>query len=240
MAEPSEQQAAFILHRRVYRDTSFLLDVFSLHQGRISLVARGANSAKSPLKAQLQPFVPLLLNWQGRGDLKTVTAVEVQPHQPLSGAHLHCGFYVNELMIRLVPEQDPMLALFAAYLATMQSLAEAAPAEDTLRQFEQALLAALGYGFDWDWVSDAQDRVRADLLYAFDPAQGIVSAEAAHATLLQLPGAALLPLAAGDYTQLDAASRRIAKQVMRHAIDYRLQGRPLNSRRLFRAMHPAG
>ena len=58
-------QSAFILHRRPYRNTSVLLEVFSQERGRLGLVARGAAAPKSRLTGLLQPFAPLLLSWSG-------------------------------------------------------------------------------------------------------------------------------------------------------------------------------
>ncbi|MEE3169526.1 MAG: DNA repair protein RecO, partial [Pseudomonadota bacterium] len=78
MKEPPSQEPAYVLHRRPWRETSLLVDVFTLNHGRMTVIARGASSAKSPLKAQLQPFQPLMLDWTGRGDLKTLTQVDVR------------------------------------------------------------------------------------------------------------------------------------------------------------------
>ena len=79
MKGAEQQEPAYVVHRRAWRETSLMVDVFTLNHGRMTLIARGANSAKSPLKAQLQPFQPLMLDWTGRGDLKTLTQVDVRP-----------------------------------------------------------------------------------------------------------------------------------------------------------------
>lgn len=63
-------QRAFVLHRREYSENSLLVEFFTEHHGRITLLAKGARRARSPLKAVLQPFTPLLLRWSGKGDLK--------------------------------------------------------------------------------------------------------------------------------------------------------------------------
>lgn len=233
MSRGFDGEAAFILHRRPYRETSLLLDVFTLSQGRISLVARGASRPRNPWKAQLQPFQPLLLSWQGRSDLKTLTDAESRPAPPLAGQdRLYCGFYLNELVQKLVPEQEPVPELFSAYLDALQLLREEGrDLEWGLRDFEQQLAATLGYGFRWDWATDVDADVLPDRNYAFDPQQAVVAVPGPGALLHNLSGQTLLALAAGE--RGNAEVRRLAKRIMRRLIDFLLQGRALQSRRFF-------
>ena len=209
-----------------------MLDIFSLNHGRLSLVARGGNSAKSPLKAQLQPFQPLLIDWQGRADLKTLTQVEPRHGPQLASTEaLYCGFYINELVQRLLPPQEVHQPLFACYIETLNTLAASRDFEPVLRRFEQAFADAVGYGFAWDQANDLGQLVAADGHYYYDPEQGILAEPAPGARLQGLPGSVLLALAADDLSS--PTSRRLAKRVMRVLIDHLLQGRPLHSRNLF-------
>ncbi len=227
-----QQEPAYVLHRRPWRETSFIVDLFTLNHGRVSVIARGASGSKSPLKAQLQPFQPLLLGWTGRGDLKTLTEVDVREGPVLHyTASLYSGLYLNELMQRVLPQADPHPTLFAAYIETLAELAQASDVEPVLRRFEQAFAAALGYDFCWDKAMDTGDRVIAGQTYCYDPEQGIVAAASVGVRLQNLPGETLLALAEGDLQT--PASRRVSKRVMRVLTDYLLQGRPLNSRSLF-------
>lgn len=227
-----EQEPAFVLHRRDFRETSLLLDVLTLHHGRVSLVARGANRAKSPWKAQLQPFQALLIGWQGRTDLKTLVEAEPRPSASLSGTRrLYCGLYLNELLQRLLPPQDPSPELFAVYAQALADLASADDIEIPLRCFERALADTLGQGFSWEWAADLAAPVRAGATYCFDPEQGVTVNPGPGTRLRHLSGEALLALANDDYGT--AAARTIAKRVMRVLIDHLLQGRPLHSRELF-------
>lgn len=230
-----QQEPAYVIHRRPWRETALLVDLFTLNHGRLSLVARGANSAKSPLKAQLQPFQPLLVDWTGRSDLKTLVQLEVRSapllRQTLS---LYSGLYINELLQRVLPVADPYPTLFASYIDTLQALTGLAgrgELEPLLRRFEREFCSALGYDFAWDQATDTGLPVSAGQVYGYDPAQGIVSAASRDARLNQLPGEVLIALAAGDYTS--EASRKTAKRVMRVLVDYLLQGKPLHSRNLF-------
>lgn len=230
-----QQEPAYVIHRRPWRETALLVDLFTLNHGRMSLVARGANSAKSPLKAQLQPFQPLLVDWTGRSDLKTLVQLEVRAAPLLKQTlSLYSGLYINELLQRVLPVADPYPTLFASYIDTLQALTGLAgrdELEPLLRRFEREFCSALGYGFSWDQATDTGLPVSAGQLYGYEPAQGIVSAASRDARLNQLPGEVLLALAGGDYTS--DASRKTAKRVMRVLVDYLLQGKPLHSRNLF-------
>lgn len=232
MTGPMQQEPAYVLHRRPWRETSLMVDVFSLNAGRVTVIARGGNSAKSPLKAQLQPFQPLLLDWTGRSDLKTLTQADVRSGPALKRTlSLYSGLYVNELLQRLLPMADPHHQLFAAYIDVIAELSEASDVEPVLRRFEQSLAAELGYDFVWDQATDSGQPVEAGGLYCYDPEQGILAEPSPGARLQNLPGGALLALADGDLES--AECRRIAKRVTRVLVDYLLQGKELHSRSLF-------
>lgn len=230
--ETQQLEPAYVIHRRPWRETSLIVDLFTLNHGRISAIARGANSSRSPLKAQLQPFQPLLLGWTGRSDLKTLIETDVREGPVLRRTMaLYSGLYLNELVQRVLPPADPHPTLFAAYIEALSQLALTSDVEPVLRQFEQAFAVAMGYDFAWDLAMDTGEAVTAERAYCYDPEQGIVAGVSAGTRLQNLPGAALLALAGGDYEA--PACRRVAKRVMRILTDYLLQGRPLNSRSLF-------
>lgn len=232
MTGPEEQEPAYVIHRRPWRETSLMVDVMTLNFGRMTVIARGASGSRSPLKAQLQPFQPLMLDWSGRGELKTLGHVEVRSGPRLRNTpSLYSGLYLNELLQRILPVADPHPALFAAYIEALSGLADSTDIEPVLRRFEKALAQALGYDFAWDLATDTGQPVRSGQVYGYDPEQGIVSASASDTRLGNLSGDTLLALAGGDLT--GDASRRLAKRVMRVLTDYLLQGRPLHSRSLF-------
>lgn len=225
-------EPAYVLHRRPYRETSLLVDLFSLNSGRLTVVAKGANSSRSPLKAQLQPFQPVLVDWQGRSELKTLVQVEVRRAETLKGTvNLYSGLYINELLQRVLPAGDAHPHLFAAYINALAELSLSADVEPVLRRFEVAFAEALGYGFGWGKATDTGADVEPAGVYCYEPEQGIVLAAGPTVRLRGLSGATLLQLAGGDYESPDA--RRIAKRVMRVLVDYLLQGKPLHSRSLF-------
>lgn len=226
------QEPAYVLHRRPWHETSLMVELFSLNAGRQTVIARGAQSPRSPLKAQLQPFQPLLLDWTGRGELKTLTQADVRDGPALRHTRaLYSGLYINELLQRILPAADPHPELFASYIDVIASLAETRDVEPVLRRFEQSFATAMGYNFAWDLAMDTGEPVEPGRRYCYDPEQGLLAMPSESARLQGLPGETLLLLATGNLESTEC--RRIAKRVMRVLMDYLLQGRPLHSRNLF-------
>ena len=145
-----EQQPAFILHGRAWRETSMLLECFTRDFGRIGLVARGVRKERSRLpRALLQPLTAVSVGWSGAGELATLTAVEARAAPlPLAGETLLCGLYLNELLLRLTVRHDPHARLFDAYAQTLARLALGETPAWTLRRFERDVLDDLGYGLN--------------------------------------------------------------------------------------------
>ena len=218
-------QAAYVLHRRPYRDSSLLLECFSREHGRLGLVARGG---RGKLAGVLQPFAPLLLSWTGAADLKTLTQAEPDGYSdPLQGAALAAGFYLNELLLRACARLDAHPDVYDAYAGALAALPGAA-IEPTLRRFERDLLAGLGYGLllDHDASGAAIDPAAR---YDYRPEQGAV------ATLDgALGGAALLALR--DDALDDPAHWPALKRLLRAQLAWHFGDRPLKSRALFRAL----
>src|SRR5512143_3356112 len=147
-AQPNrrDDQAAFVLHAYPYRETSLIVEAFTRDWGRVAMVARGAKRPRSELRGLLQGFQPLALSWFGAHELKTLAKAEWRGGLPLvGGAALWCGFYLNELVLKLLPREDPHPQLFADYEHALADLATGAEQATVLRRFEVALLAGLGY-----------------------------------------------------------------------------------------------
>lgn len=140
-------EPAFVLHTRPFRDTSLLTNVFSRNHGHLMLLARGARSQKSPLRALLLPFTPLLLSWVGKTDLPIISKAEIADQQyNLQGRAILNGLYLNELLVRLLHRHDPHPELFSHYQNTLTSLKSPLQITKSLRLFEKNLLMHLGYG----------------------------------------------------------------------------------------------
>ncbi|HET6724462.1 MAG TPA: DNA repair protein RecO [Gammaproteobacteria bacterium] len=232
--ERVQLQSAYILHQRPWRDTSALIEAFTRAHGRIGLVARGVRRRSARLKTTLQPFQPLLLSWTGRGDLATLTDAEgTGTPIALTGSRLLCGFYVNELVIRLLHRHDPHAELFDDYARCLMDLTDAANEEIALRLFEKRLLAACGYGLNLTQDIACDQSVRADAHYEYILEQGPCEASVDSAAPL-FPGSSLLALAEDRLD--DEQVRRDAKRLLRGALDLYLGDKPLKTREVLRGM----
>jgi DNA repair protein RecO (recombination protein O) len=235
---PITLQPAFVLHRRPYRETSLLIELFTRDHGRLSIMARGIRKARSSAAALLQPFTPLLISCQGKNELQTLTQAEPDGYlQVLSGKNLRCGFYLNELLMRLLPKHDSHAQLFEVYRQTLGELntisAEAAN-ERALRLFEKKLLVEIGYGLP----SMQEQRFNNESRYRFDVEQGFQicvqgSKPGQPAPAGVFAGKTLNALLSESFE--DSQSLQEVKRLMRFVLAT-LLGRPLESRRLFESV----
>ena len=146
-----EAQPAFVLHAYPYRETSLVVETFTRSFGRVPLVAKGAKRPRSALRGLLRAFQPLLLTWGGKSELRTLHKAEWQGGQmALQGTALICGFYLNELLVRLLHRHDPHEQLFAYYQETLEALSSEKDYIPLLRRFEQRMLRELGYALTLD------------------------------------------------------------------------------------------
>lgn len=235
-AEQVVLQPAYVLHGRPYRETSQLLDIFTAEYGRISVVARGVRGGKSTRAALLQPFRPLLVSWLGRGGLATLRDVEPSGRAlTLTGNPLMSGFYLNELLQRLLTPDDPHVSLFNQYDMTLRGMAVTSHAmalENLLRQFELQLLDALGYGLHLDAATGHAGWQSRDGYYQYFPEQGMMQVEMPQRSAAAVRGSTLQVLAAE--ASLVGAGLREAKQLMRSVLAHHLGPKPLRSRELMR------
>ena len=223
------QVTAYLLHSRRYRDSSLIVDLFCRELGRVSCVARGALRPKSSLPVR-HPFQALSVAFQGRGELPTLVRAEaLQVPIALSGQRLYCGFYLNELLLKLTVRHDAHPSLFDVYAESLNSLADNSPLEPVLRRFEVRLLEELGLGLTLDHDHEGQP-LYADQMYTYSIDAGPAPVTGVHTDALR--GDTLLGLRSGEFAN-DAALRE-ARTLMRKVIDYHLDGKPLHSRTLFR------
>jgi DNA repair protein RecO (recombination protein O) len=235
MSHHVDLEPAYLLHRRAWRETSALLEVFSREHGRVGLVARGARRPRSALRAALRPFTPLLLSWSGRGELATLRGVEVPGRiVELGSSALPGGLYLNELLLRLTHRHDPHPELFDAYRVAAAGLASGHAVESTLRSFEKRLLEAIGYGLVLEHDAQSGQAVVREARYAYLREQGPVRRAASCAESVEISGATLLALAADG--PLGPREQQEAKRLMRFVLRGHLGERPLATRSLFRVL----
>jgi len=227
MSERVDLDPAFVLHTRPWRETSLIVDVLSRHHGRLGLVARGARRQSSALKARLIPFQPLMLSWFGKSSLRTLHSAEWQGGDlNLRGHAVMCGFYLNELLLKLLPEGDAHEALFDRYQTTLATLNQPGEVEPVLRRFELDLLSALGYAQPLGHTAEGEDLCES-VRYSYQPEQGIVPAQPGIPTYL---GRTLLDLAQGDLTHPPSLAE--GKMLMRALLAHYLEDKPLATRQL--------
>ncbi len=224
MSQTISLEPSYLLSLRPYRDSSQLVEVFGVSQGRIGLVARGARGPKSRLRGVLQPFAPLLISWTQRGELGSLTGAEAQSAAvPLSGERIFYGWYLNELLLRLLQRHDPPPALYAIYATLLPELAGSeASAQAALRVFEKRLLEELGYGLM------LPDSIEADRCYRYDPDHGPLPADKG------IPGSSLIALR--DERLEGDAARQDARRLLRDALRRQLGDRELQTSTLLRNM----
>jgi DNA repair protein RecO (recombination protein O) len=223
-------QPSFVLHSYPYKETSLIVDMFTRDHGRVALVAKGAKRPHSKLRGVLQTFQPLSGSWSGKSELRTLIDAEwVGGMLPLEKSALLCGFYLNELLVKLLARDDPHPVLFDHYVATLNQLAHNEPAPIVLRKFERALLKETGVAADLSrsTVSRAVLDPAAD--YVVDPERGAREARASD-TWPVVSGKTLLDMEGEDYS--DPHTQAQSKQLMRFLLAHHLGGAPLNTRQI--------
>jgi len=226
--------AAHVLHTHPYSETSLLVDAFSRAHGRVVLIAKGARRPRSALRGVLLAFQPLAMAWSGRGEVRTLQRAEWAGGQPLlKGDALLCGFYLNELLLRLLPREDAHEALYDDYAGAIARLAAGAPTAPVLRAFERRLLKELGYALALERDGASGAEIAPAALYRYEPERGAVRIAAASPveTGPAFTGRVLLEIAGDDYR--DPQTLAQSKQLMRMLINHRLDRQPLHSRRVF-------
>ncbi len=230
------QEEAFVLHGVPWKETSMIVEVFTVHHGRVPLVAKGVRRPRSALRGLLQPFQPLTINWFGHGELRTLRTAEWQGGIPLLQGHaLFCGFYLNELLVLLLKRDDPHEALFFEYRQALKKLAHTEPFEPVLRMFELALLRELGYAPSLEREAMSGEPVDPERMYRFDPENGAVQwTGSAGQDVVKFKGKTLLDMAKSNYD--DPGTLVQGKQLMRILLSHQLGHQDLHSRRIIQEL----
>jgi DNA repair protein RecO (recombination protein O) len=239
---------AYVLHRYDWSETSLILDLFTREQGRLAVAAKGAKRPYSQLRSVLLPFQRLSV---GVGRVKTISEEEAAPevqnlrsaewaggNAMLTGAALFSGFYLNELLMKLIARHDPHPALFDAYAQTLPVLAseDDAQVQAALRAFEMTLLKEIGLLPDLTLVTLTMDEVREDTGYALLPEAGVALMRTGESPIA---GAALIGLQAalthGSVPALQQACARALpelKTMLRALLHYHLGTPVLRTRQV--------
>ena len=237
MKRRAEDEPGFVLHAYPYKETSLIVETFTRRFGRVGLLARGARRPRSAMRGVLLAFHPLRMTWSVSAELGTLMSAEWDGGQPApTGIGLMCGFYINELLLRLLPRDDPHEALFDAYGEALARLAagaalarpDAGAAQAAiLRSFERRMLAELGYApvLDRDAANGAA--IEPAKHYSYEAERGPVETRQGNGDSV-VSGRTLLDMAADNYD--NARTRDEARQLMRTLIAERLGGQSLFTR----------
>jgi DNA repair protein RecO (recombination protein O) len=225
-----EQQPAYVLHSRPYRETSLLLECLTREHGRLGVVARGVRGERARLKrAQLEPFQPLMLDLLMRGELATLTALEtVGTPLRLTGDAGLSGLYLNELVVRLTERQDPFPLVYDAYARTLDRMATGESLAWSLRRFERDLLEAIGYGLQLQFDADSGEPLLPDAHYRYAVERGAMRCTAGSARALR--GSDLLAL--HQDRMPDNGGLKSLRDLVREVIRFHLGGAELRAWRV--------
>lgn len=242
-----ELTIAYVLHSRPFKETSLLVNLFSKEQGRFSLVAKGIKRKNNQaLKAILQPFNLLNIEYSGRSELKTLCEASLSPDissfDSINRRAIACGYYLNELLMRSTQEWQESPQLFGAYHQCIDALRGAESFAAILRRFEVALLTELGVAPDWQ-IDTSGEVIQTDQRYHFINEQGfeLISARSGSEPTefnktvsinpsLGYSGDAILSLGSGQFSEeLNRSCQQITQMLLRLIIG----NKPLESRKLW-------
>ncbi|MDD2832723.1 MAG: DNA repair protein RecO [Methylotenera sp.] len=228
-----DNQPVYVLHTYPFKETSLVVELFARNLGRVATTAKGARRPRSAMRGMLQAFQPMLATWSGKQELKTLHSLEwAGGLLLLQGEALMCGFYLNELLLRLLPREDAHEALFEYYADTLRDLTSGADLAVTLRRFELKFLQELGYAIPLTTDVNAQT-VIADQAYRYEAEHGaykINGKVGGYDNGVQLLGKTLIDMENDNYH--DMQTQQQSKQLMRYLLAYYLGDRPLHTRQL--------
>jgi DNA repair protein RecO (recombination protein O) len=234
----AEHQPGYVLHTYPYKETSLILEAFTRGFGRLSLLARGARRPRSAMRGVLLSFHPLRLGWSrglsGQAELGNLISAEwAGALQPLEGRALMCGFYLNELLLRLLPRDDPHEDLFDCYAEALAALSAGAAQASVLRSFEKRLLGELGYAPLLEREAASGAPIEPGRRYVYEPDRGPLPARYSSSEL-SVSGQTLLDLAADEYERPE--TREEARRLLRALIGQRLHGQVLHTSAVLREL----
>jgi DNA repair protein RecO (recombination protein O) len=222
-------EPAFVLHTRPYRNTSLIVELLTERHGRQTVVARSARGSRSRYQGKLQLFVPLLVSFRGQGELKSLTSAELSGVPlDLLGRSMMCGFYLNELLVRLMQKGDEHRQIYLIYVKTLYRLVDSCEIENDLRIFEKALLSELGYGLNLTVEANTREPICAQQNYRYVAEQGFILLHKKTESWDVYSGASIRALEQETWSEV--SQKKDAKRLMRQVLSCYLGNRPLKSR----------
>ena len=217
-------QPALVIHVRAYRETSMIVRLFTPEHGLVAGVFKGVRGRRSTRIAALQPFNEVRVSWLGAANLLTLTDIELEQRRMLHGQQLAAGFYVLELLVRLLHERDAHPSLYRLSQAVLSAMVDGLPLAPLLRRFEHELLSELGFGVDFSCDQDG-DPLDPEQRYKLEAGESFVVIPGGGYS-----GAELLAIGVDDYRL--GTVRHSARLLFREMLDTHLGTKPLASRSL--------
>lgn len=231
-------ERGFVLHHRPFKNSSQIIDCLTSRHGRVSLVANGSRRAKTGQRALLQPFAPLRLSWLRRSELGRLTGVEMDGAAfGLCGDALLGGFYVNELLMRLVERGDHSDEIFSCYSNCLSELHAGRRIARSIRLFELSFLRALGYGLGLERDALTGEPLRTESRYTFVFERGLTRIDSPSSADV-FEGGHLISLR--EQLLDDPGSLRSAKRLLALVLNAYLGERPLRSRSVLKDIVDGG
>jgi DNA repair protein RecO (recombination protein O) len=229
----ADHEPGYVLHTYPYKETSLIVEAFTRGFGRVALLARGARRPRSAMRGVLLSFHPLRLSWSASAELGNLISAEWSGAlQPLGGRGLMCGFYLNELVLRLLPRDDAHEALFDVYGQSLAALSQTVNHASVLRAFEKRLLAELGYAPLLEREAASGAPIDPARRYVYEPDRGPLPSGSGD---LVVSGQTLLDVAADEYSRPE--TRDEARMLLRALIRQRLHGQVLHTRAVLRELN---
>lgn len=228
------QEKAYLLHRRPYRNTSLLLDFLTESQGRLCVLMKGAlNKSKRHVP---DVFIPYWIDYKKNDGLSLLNKIESCGQSfMLPGKSIYCGFYLNELLCRLLITDYSVPEIYLDYQYSLQAMKTEAIIEPTLRNFELNLLMHLGYALPLECDCDSGEPIEANSHYVYSVDKGFHKAallNKQNSKQKMFKGELLYGIALRQWENAEVL--QAAKQILRLSIEHLLDYKPLNSRKFFR------
>ena len=210
-----------------------VLELFTRDHGRIALLAKGARRPRSALRGVLLAFQPLVVAWSGKNELRILHKADWSGGQPmLRGPALICGFYLNELLLKLLIRDDAHQQLYERYRDALAQMGQGCEPAVVLREFEKELLREVGYALLLDREADSGAAIVAERTYTYKVESGPVSARGDEP--LQLSGQTLLDMGRGDFS--NPVTQQQSKLLMRMLIHHHLGNQRLFTPQAYREL----
>lgn len=226
-----QSSLGYILRTQPYSDANVIVDLFTKESGRITCMARPAKLRGKVQKGHLQPFRILQLDWQGRGEMFRLNQTDERLRHRVPVANLLYGLYLNELILRLIPQNTSLDTLYADYQSALQLLVESDAPMLVVMRFELALMEGLGHTLNlWNDDHDGSE-IEAGMRYLYSVGAGILpyDSQQPHAAGVLINSDLLVAMR--EPAEMEMSELRLQRQFL-DKFWLQLVSKPFNSRKL--------